>query len=484
MKSAKQISGIEVQASLQGSIKKGAIVKKSQKSFGGQPKRKLESECPPEQGEYNSNKSLNRGNISKMPLDINQRDKKVHHPCKIKLQLFPLDERTHTGLEKDGCNPFLELTLSARKKISSVLTHLFNKWGISSIAVGELKLFPFNAVAENLTSFKSWSSHDSVITVGDVHSAVGSPEIFRLRYGWISSHLNSFTSPTVCSRLENAGSCAVEAASGFENKTKAKSKDPVPRFLNGLINESVRITALSNKPFNSEVQTDQALVNREVLKPSQTKEIEHDSIEERHYSTEPVRLEEAWTERELSQPLVLLSDLSNISIGGLLSETSLQGRFNASGSSRLTFQPTTDSMDAFINQINSSNVSTSIDMPSSILDAEDTCHSFLLPKPSSNKDFLSLGRGAFSGLSSHDTASRPSRFFKSEANLQNGENGCNAVQKPSAEPLPCSAGYYNNENSLGLSSIRWNDSLGPFDLPLIPRQITKDDSLSLGGFFR
>ncbi|XP_074302521.1 TSL-kinase interacting protein 1-like isoform X1 [Silene latifolia] len=482
MKSAKQLSRIKVRASLQGSIKKSAVVKKSQKSFGGQPKRK--SECPSEQGEYNSDKSLNPENISKMPLDINQRDKKVHHPSKIKLQLLPLDERTHAGLEKDGRNPFLELTLSARKKISSVLTHLFNKWGNSSIALGELTLFPFNAVVENLTAFKSWSSRDSGITVGDVHSAVGSPEIFRLRYGWISSHLNSFTSPTVCSRLECAGSGAVEAASGLENQTNAKNKELVPRIMNGKLNKSVRMTALSNKPSNSEIQTDQALVNSEVLKPSQTTEIERHSIEERHYSTEPVRLEEARTGRELSQPSVLLSDLSNISIGGLLSEASLQGRFNASGSSRLNFQPSVDSMDAFINKINSSNVSTTIDMPSSILDADDTCHSFLLSKPSSTKDFLSLGRGAFSGLSSHDAASRPSRFFKSEANVQNGENGCNAVQKPSAEPLPCSAGVYNNENSLGLSSIRWSDSLGPFDIPLIPRQITKDDSLSLGGFFR
>ncbi|XP_074302523.1 uncharacterized protein LOC141634131 isoform X3 [Silene latifolia] len=359
MKSAKQLSRIKVRASLQGSIKKSAVVKKSQKSFGGQPKRK--SECPSEQGEYNSDKSLNPENISKMPLDINQRDKKVHHPSKIKLQLLPLDERTHAGLEKDGRNPFLELTLSARKKISSVLTHLFNKWGNSSIALGELTLFPFNAVVENLTAFKSWSSRDSGITVGDVHSAVGSPEIFRLRYGWISSHLNSFTSPTVCSRLECAGSGAVEAASGLENQTNAKNKELVPRIMNGKLNKSVRMTALSNKPSNSEIQTDQALVNSEVLKPSQTTEIERHSIEERHYSTEPVRL---------------------------------------------------------------------------------------------------------------------------EANVQNGENGCNAVQKPSAEPLPCSAGVYNNENSLGLSSIRWSDSLGPFDIPLIPRQITKDDSLSLGGFFR
>ncbi|CAH1414140.1 unnamed protein product [Lactuca virosa] len=43
---------------------------------------------------------------------------------KLKLQLFPVDETTWRALEMDNHNPHLELTLSTRKKISSVLEHM------------------------------------------------------------------------------------------------------------------------------------------------------------------------------------------------------------------------------------------------------------------------------------------------------------------------------------------------------------------------
>lgn len=43
---------------------------------------------------------------------------------KLKLQLFPVDETTRRALEMDNHNPHLELTLSTRKKISSVLNHI------------------------------------------------------------------------------------------------------------------------------------------------------------------------------------------------------------------------------------------------------------------------------------------------------------------------------------------------------------------------
>ncbi|CAH8356307.1 unnamed protein product [Eruca vesicaria subsp. sativa] len=42
----------------------------------------------------------------------------------MKLQLFPLDVHTRQGLEKDGFHLYLELTLSSRKKVSSVLQHI------------------------------------------------------------------------------------------------------------------------------------------------------------------------------------------------------------------------------------------------------------------------------------------------------------------------------------------------------------------------
>lgn len=105
---------------------------------------------------------------------------------KLKLQLFPIDEDTRQSLEKGAYNPFLELTLSARKRISSVLEHLNRKWGIKSIDSGELFLLPYSIQHDKLARCQRWTIRDVDSTAADVHSAIGNPSIFRLRYGWFS----------------------------------------------------------------------------------------------------------------------------------------------------------------------------------------------------------------------------------------------------------------------------------------------------------
>lgn len=75
----------------------------------------------------------------------------------------------------------MELTLSAQKKISSVLRHLNSKWGSSSIALGEPMVFPYN-ILKNVSGCGRWTLNDNGISAGDVFEAVGSPAIFRLRY--------------------------------------------------------------------------------------------------------------------------------------------------------------------------------------------------------------------------------------------------------------------------------------------------------------
>ncbi|XP_058003468.1 TSL-kinase interacting protein 1 isoform X1 [Hevea brasiliensis] len=105
---------------------------------------------------------------------------------KLKLQLFPIDDGTRRALETDKHNPHLELTLSTRKKISSVLEHLNRKWGNSSIASGELMLFPYSALRENLVGNQRWTQ-DSIVSALDVYTSIGSPPVFRLRYGWFSN---------------------------------------------------------------------------------------------------------------------------------------------------------------------------------------------------------------------------------------------------------------------------------------------------------
>ncbi|KAL6523730.1 hypothetical protein OROGR_017333 [Orobanche gracilis] len=124
-------------------------------------------------------------------------------PGKVKLQLFPINEETRLGLEKDGHNPFLELTLSARKRISSVVRHLNTKWGSSSVVIGQLMLFPYSTMLEQLASCKRWTLNDSAITAWEVYVDVGSPSIFRLRYGWYSNFQHGmFDMPPKTSLLE------------------------------------------------------------------------------------------------------------------------------------------------------------------------------------------------------------------------------------------------------------------------------------------
>ncbi|KAK9115938.1 hypothetical protein Sjap_014885 [Stephania japonica] len=107
-------------------------------------------------------------------------------PMKLKLQLFPIDEVTRKALEKDEHNPHLELTLSARKKISSVLEHLNRKWGNSRIASGELMIFPYTVQRDDLAGHPRWRP-DTAASAADVYAAIGSPQVFRMRYGWFSN---------------------------------------------------------------------------------------------------------------------------------------------------------------------------------------------------------------------------------------------------------------------------------------------------------
>lgn len=75
----------------------------------------------------------------------------------------------------------MELTLRGRKKICSILKHLGKKWGSSSIANGDLILFPYN-VMENLSDCRRWTINDSDTTASAVYAAVGTPALFRLKY--------------------------------------------------------------------------------------------------------------------------------------------------------------------------------------------------------------------------------------------------------------------------------------------------------------
>ncbi|KAL2613046.1 hypothetical protein R1flu_024738 [Riccia fluitans] len=108
---------------------------------------------------------------------------------KLKLQLFPFDDRIRKALEQDGLNPHLELTLKARKSISSVLNHLTQKWGRAAVATGDLRLFPFSSQRSCGAIRQSWSNLDSDVSAADVHAALGNPTVFRLKYAWFPNRV-------------------------------------------------------------------------------------------------------------------------------------------------------------------------------------------------------------------------------------------------------------------------------------------------------
>ncbi|KAI3461982.1 hypothetical protein Pfo_018645 [Paulownia fortunei] len=224
--------------------------------------------------------------------------------AKIKLQLFPINEQTCLGLEKDGYNPFLELTLSARKRISSVVRHLNTKWGSSSVVLGQLMLFPYSTELEQLASCRRWTSNDSAITAWEVYVDVGSPSIFRLRYGWYSNHQQGmFDIPPKSSLLE--------AHTDSEDRRRGCSRVlEIPNHQEEKIDkscETIKNQINVNEALRSDVNEPKAL------------DVPTDSVDDETTDVVTVQSSVPWDD-----------NLTNLSIGGLLSEISLQGKFNGS----------------------------------------------------------------------------------------------------------------------------------------------------------
>ncbi|CAA0831857.1 Unknown protein [Striga hermonthica] len=436
-------------------------------------------------------------------------------PVKVKLQLFPINEETRMGLEKDGHNPFLELTLSARKRISSVLRHLNTKWGNSSVAKGQLMVFPYGTKLEQVASCKRWTSNDSSTTAGEVYADVGSPSIFRLRYGWCSNFLHPMfrTPPKTCLPEGHRVEKHDEYREDFENRTNGndalhtavteqKTLDVPADFvvhpsipwddnltnlsIGGLLSEISMQAKLNNSDPNSvtkpvmqpvglisdisigDLLSEASLLgkmcnpgtrpeNESSLQPiflaasdlsiggllseasllSNKNNLDAQKIEARH-----AQIESPW-----------FDELTALSIGGLLSEASLQAKAGGGGTmlkdAKSSLLPNTllsGSSDSLIfSQLNGNSKWTkpsSSPVPNhlSILDAEETCHAFPVPKLQKGieKD-TSISRVGSSGCS------------KETSSNQNNEtafpkNFSSQVLKTS--PSPHSPGAFNEDSSL------------------------------------
>ncbi|TKY60376.1 TSL-kinase interacting protein 1 [Spatholobus suberectus] len=372
--------------------------------------------------------------------------------AKIKLQLFPINEGTRIGLEKDGHNPYLELTLRGRKKISSILKHLGKKWGSSSVAKGELILFPYN-IMENLSGCRRWTINDSNITASAVYAAVGRPAIFRLKYGWFYIHEpRSFGIPSTPIPYKPAvpgvGNANLE-------ETLCGERDKVE------VSKEYKATDVGNEARETVAQK----IDNAAVDPMDNEQRVSSSLQQ---SSSP------WVD-----------SLSNISIGGLLSEASLFGGLDPKSFAGI--QPcdiTSDSLDAFIAaQISNRPVSrlSAEDLRTSILDAEETCHAFPLQKLSSPTD-VQIARGKdYSVACSQDVSSNLLNTDK--VNDQDGPSQ-NPPSGKTQTDLLLSSRPYDDERSLGLTGINWNDSMGPFDLGMPAQKLIGGDSVGIGGFVK
>ncbi|CAI9282183.1 unnamed protein product [Lactuca saligna] len=365
--------------------------------------------------------------------------KVVDPSTKIKLQLFPVDEVTRIGLEKDALNPFLELTLRARKKISSVINHIHTKWGASSIAIGEPMLLPYESHLRQHTSITTkWTSKDTSITAGDVYTALETPPVFRLSYGWFSddepsgiSPRNCVTSETIQKHIETT-----EEKKLLEATAEIDDTEHVDEKVNmGQSHER------STSPWDDELTNLSigGLVSEHSV-PQKTSLITDISI--------GGLLSEASLQGKLQpqpQPQFKWDDsLTALSIGGLLSEASLQAKMNK-------FDPKSFISDSFDAIISSQQMKNDPQPQLSILDAEQTCNAFSFRKfSSSTKNVrVSVARAT------HDSNSNSFKF----PGLLEGDR-----QAANAEDTSGPQQYNEDSRSLGLRGINWNESLGPFDL--------------------
>lgn len=257
-----------------------------------------------------------------------------NHSGKMKLQFFPIDEAIQKVLQQENHNPFLELTLAPRKKVSSIVQHLNTKWGRSSCAKGDLMLFPYNARLDSIVGSEKWTLKDSC-TAGDVYAAVGSPSIFRLRYGWFEPNLKQQSSVSSLASVHSA-----------EKAIDDKPSDPP-------LNQHEPMVNLIQFPTN-------------FARPSVESNTEQTVLDNQSKVT----------------PLSWIDCISNISFGALLSEAvpSQDSKQPPSQSNSILQQlpATCDSFDAAIASLIARQQTSNQPKVSnpSLWDAEETCHGF------------------------------------------------------------------------------------------------------------
>ncbi|KAL6585400.1 TSL-kinase interacting protein 1 [Orobanche minor] len=439
---------------------------------------------------------------------------------KLKLQLFPIDECIRKALEKDHHNPHLELTLSTRKKISSILEHLYRKWGSSNLLNQELMLFPYWAQRENLMGYQKWTK-DSTLCAADVHYLIGSPSVFRLRYGWFSKAEVESVSAQVLS-CTNIKEQDLNTNTATEQNTEIETVQVLSCM--NVKEQSVLNTEIENLsgPYNNQLVSAEQIIH---LSPSSTSTpiktadcgVSVSNINDSKYHDSPTVVSSLRTasgdfavirqvENTKDNPLSAgewADSLTNISVGDLLSESTHNLNINCAefptplASNCLQQAPfSCDSFDAAIaahiykhqNIVDSQEGHHASRVPSSIWDCEETCDSFAFQKTSA---FCDKDPTTYMNSSSPEVCEQAINTSPSESDKE-------VEEWPEVEKLTNSGDLVDDcradrpsENSAkdfsGIGDIYWPDSLGPLDLDIPSCRYHNNDLIlsdSLGGLNR
>ncbi|KAG9134579.1 hypothetical protein Leryth_000907 [Lithospermum erythrorhizon] len=437
----------------------------------------------------------------------------VQGSVKLKLQLFPMAESIRRTLEMDNHNPHLELTLSTRKKISSVMEHLNRKWGNSSIAHGDLMLLPYTSPSESLVDCQKWNK-DCNLNASDVHALVGSPPVFRLRYGW-------FTNTELGSgQLQ----LPILSTPSTVEECKANMNDQTEQEFDLLVTSNLQIRDECEEP--SELIKDNALpTTKQVSSVVDPHSGMHGCLPNMDSSVNILRnldnvpslcLPRMDNDLDTAMRLIDSSDdfgvhkntsvgnwadsLTNISVGQLLSEASQDGGPNCVSSpvpfSCRSVQQTSfcsDSFDAAIAahicNYESEAVGQSAPLchASSIWDAEETRDEFSFQKTSPLVENFQ-GVSKYTSLEILEQIARPISVA-AESSVQ--EVHCHEEFLPDDPPQENFVDEPRSDTSSkyldGLTDIYWPDSLGPLDLDIPSSRYHSEDVIlsdSLGGLSR
>ncbi|KAJ4849213.1 hypothetical protein Tsubulata_038958 [Turnera subulata] len=444
-----------------------------------------------------------------LPASLHHVESNVHASMKLKLQLFPIDDVTRRALEMDNHNPHLELTLSTRKKISSVLEHLNRKWGNSSVASGELMLFPYSVNRENLAGYERWKQ-DSNVSAADVYSSIGSPPVFRLRYGWFS---NPEFGPASLQVPSVSGCISDGDIMDIQNKM-GKTLDPVPIYRPSDDDISTTVSkndalALSSHDVSDGMSGYITIGSRDTPVNSTDPRVNISWHSEANGDGANMKLENGvfdyrihdsgfQADLRFSNGAALSAGewadtLTNISVGDLLSEVPHDANPSdnelpiAQSDQCLQQIPfSCDSFDAAIaahlskHQNKMAFSSTITSHASSIWDAEDTCDAFSFQKNRALCQEVPTSSSVAppqAGKQMEKTNSTASISLVEELPDTEGDMDVPADKEEPMDECPSDPKVMDNSTKdfAGLTDIYWPDSLGLLDLDIMPSKYHSED---------